>query len=83
MSIPFADASFDAIIAMHMLYHVPDPAAAIAQMHRVLKPGGILAVTTNGAGNLRRMHELARAFGGAPHDPSSAAFSFDAHLSSN
>jgi ubiquinone/menaquinone biosynthesis C-methylase UbiE len=49
-ALPFADNSFETVIAMHMLYHVPEPATAIAEMHRVLKPGGSLAVTTNGIG---------------------------------
>jgi ubiquinone/menaquinone biosynthesis C-methylase UbiE len=48
----FDDGSFDAVIAMHMLYHLPDPAKGIAGMYRVLKPGGFLAVTTNGADNM-------------------------------
>ncbi|MDT9600229.1 class I SAM-dependent methyltransferase [Sphingosinicella rhizophila] len=75
-SLPFEDGSFDGVIAMHMLYHVRDPAAAIAEMHRVLKPGGFLGVTTNGADNMRRLHELTAAFGGTPCDPAAAAFGF-------
>jgi SAM-dependent methyltransferase len=59
---------------MHMLYHVPDQSQAIAAMHRVLKPGEFLAVTTNGAGNLRKMYELTTVFGSPPHDPGGAAF---------
>jgi ubiquinone/menaquinone biosynthesis C-methylase UbiE len=36
-AIPFEDSSFDAVIAMHMLYHLPAPAKGIAEMYRVLK----------------------------------------------
>ncbi|PRD42588.1 hypothetical protein C5748_15970 [Phyllobacterium phragmitis] len=61
---------------MHMLYHLTDPAVAVAEMHRVLKPGGFLAVTTNGANNMRRLYELTTAFGGTPYDPAAAAFGF-------
>lgn len=43
--LPFADATFDRIIASEVLEHVPDDAAAYAELARVLKPGGILAVT--------------------------------------
>lgn len=36
----FADGTFDAIVCNAILEHVPDPLAAIAEMHRVLKRGG-------------------------------------------
>lgn len=77
MALPFADASFDGVIAMHMLYHVADQPKAIAEMARVLKPGGFLAVTTNGAGNTAALYELATVFGSPPQDPSSLAFGYD------
>ncbi len=75
--LPFADASFDTVVAMHMMYHVADQAAAIAEMARVLKPGGSLAVTTNGAGNLRELYALTTVLGSQPVDPASVAFGFD------
>jgi len=40
----FPDASFDAVRTERMLMHVPDPGKALAEMVRVLKPGGRLAV---------------------------------------
>jgi ubiquinone/menaquinone biosynthesis C-methylase UbiE len=76
-SLPFEDKSFDVVIAMHMLYHLPDPAAGIAEMFRVLKPGGSLAVTTNGMGNMRGIYELTTVFGSEPFDPSAAIFGYD------
>ncbi|WP_170975882.1 class I SAM-dependent methyltransferase [Rhizobium sp. FY34] len=72
----FADASFDGVIAMHMLYHVEKPLEAIREMARVLKPGGFLAVTTNGRGNMRELYELTAVLGAAPMDPSAAVFGF-------
>lgn len=76
-ALPFEDGSFDTVIAMHMLYHVADQAKAIAEMHRVLKLGGHLAVTTNGAGNMRGMYELTTVFGSPPYDPAGAAFGYE------
>lgn len=40
-----ADDSFDRIIASEVFEHVPDDAAAFAELTRVLRPGGIMAVT--------------------------------------
>jgi SAM-dependent methyltransferase len=38
--LPFADAAFDVVIANHVLEHIPDDGAAIAELARVLRPGG-------------------------------------------
>ncbi len=75
--LPFPDSSFDKVTAMHMLYHVPDPATAIAEMFRVLKPGGWLAVTTNDTGNKRELFELSVALGGKAEDPAAILFGYD------
>ncbi len=45
LSLPFADGSFDRVIAAEVLEHVPDDGAAMAELARVLRPGGTLAVT--------------------------------------
>lgn len=54
-SIPFEDNTLDAVIANHMLYHVPDRPKAIAELKRVLKPGGRLIATTVGENHMREM----------------------------
>lgn len=54
-SIPFEDESFDVVIANHMLYHVPDRPKAIAEIKRVLKPGGTLIATTVGENHMKEM----------------------------
>lgn len=77
VALPFADASFDAVIAMHMLYHVADQAKAMSEFHRVLKPGGTLLVTTNGMDNMRELYRLTTIFGSPPHDPAAEAFGFE------
>jgi SAM-dependent methyltransferase len=43
--LPFETAEFDVVIAAEILEHIPDDGAAIAELHRVLRPGGLLAVT--------------------------------------
>ena len=43
--LPFADAAFDKVIASEVLEHIPDDGAAFAELARVLRPGGRLAVT--------------------------------------
>jgi ubiquinone/menaquinone biosynthesis C-methylase UbiE len=43
--LPFPDDSFDAIIVAEILEHVPDDAGALAEIARVLRPGGTVAVT--------------------------------------
>jgi SAM-dependent methyltransferase len=41
-ALPFGDASADAVICKDVLEHVVDPVAAVAEMHRALKRGGLL-----------------------------------------
>jgi ubiquinone/menaquinone biosynthesis C-methylase UbiE len=63
-SIPFEDESFDAVIANHMLYHVPDKAKALTEIKRVLKPSGRFFATTVGSGHMDevngRLQEISR-----------------------
>lgn len=77
VNLPFAERTFDVVLAMHMLYHVPDQVKAIAEMHQVLKPGGMLAVTTNGSTNLAELYKLATILGSDPVDPSAMAFGYE------
>jgi SAM-dependent methyltransferase len=42
---PFADGSFDKVIAAEILEHVPDDRLAMAELARILRPGGLAAVT--------------------------------------
>jgi SAM-dependent methyltransferase len=44
--LPFADGTFDAAIIQAVLEHVLDPARCVAEMHRVLKPGGLVYAET-------------------------------------
>jgi len=43
--LPFPDAAFDAVVCGYGIIHVPDPEAALREMHRVLRPSGRIAVS--------------------------------------
>lgn len=45
LRLPFADASFDRVIASEVLKHIPEDGSAMAELSRVLRPGGTMAVT--------------------------------------
>jgi SAM-dependent methyltransferase len=45
LQLPFVDAEFDRVVAAEVLEHIPDDQAAIAEVARVLRPGGTMAVT--------------------------------------
>lgn len=57
-TLPFADGAFDLILANFMLYHLPHLDQGIAELRRVLRPGGMLLAATNGAHNLSELFEL-------------------------
>jgi SAM-dependent methyltransferase len=69
-ALPLRSACLDVALAMHMLYHVPDIAAAARELRRVLRPSGVLLAATNGEGHLRELFDLLAAacvaVGGAP-----------------
>jgi SAM-dependent methyltransferase len=54
----FADGEFDCAVAAWMLYHVPDLDGAIAELARVVRPGGRLVAVTNSRYHLIELREL-------------------------
>jgi ubiquinone/menaquinone biosynthesis C-methylase UbiE len=44
-ALPLSDGEVDAVFGNMVLHHAPDPAAAIREMARALKPGGVLVIT--------------------------------------
>ena len=58
--LPFADGEFDVAVAAWMLYHVPDLDRGLAEIARVLKPGGRLVAVTNALDHLQELWDLAR-----------------------
>jgi SAM-dependent methyltransferase len=73
-ALPFADHSFDAVIANHMLYHVPDIALALGEIRRVLMPGAPCYAATMGIANMREYNEMVQRFIGV--SPNRAAVRF-------
>ena len=58
--LPFPDDAFDVVVANHMLYHVPEPARAAAEIGRVLRPDGLLLAATNGPDHLDVIADISR-----------------------
>jgi ubiquinone/menaquinone biosynthesis C-methylase UbiE len=46
--LPFADGCFDVVVLAFVLFHVPQPAAVLAEIRRVLRTGGMVGITTWG-----------------------------------
>jgi ubiquinone/menaquinone biosynthesis C-methylase UbiE len=67
-ALPLRDGVADLALAMHMLYHVPDPADALRELRRVTCPGGRVVIVLNGADHLRELRAAVAAARGA--DPS-------------
>jgi ubiquinone/menaquinone biosynthesis C-methylase UbiE len=45
--LPFGDSSVDLIVCLDLLVHLPDPAAAVRELHRVLKPTGAAVIDSS------------------------------------
>jgi ubiquinone/menaquinone biosynthesis C-methylase UbiE len=74
--LPFADGAFDAAVAVLVLCSVPSQAAALAELHRVVRPGGELRFYEHVIGTSKRLSVvqrslapgLAKVFGGCRAD---------------
>jgi SAM-dependent methyltransferase len=61
--LPFADGAFDAVLANRVLYHLPDLDAGLAELARVLRPGGRLVAV------VYRIDHLAELWEAVGHEP--------------
>jgi SAM-dependent methyltransferase len=69
-ALPYPNASFGSLALLYVLYHLSEPGLALAEAHRVLRPGGLLAVAVP---SRHDSPELAHVL---PHGP----LTFDAEL---
>jgi ubiquinone/menaquinone biosynthesis C-methylase UbiE len=60
--IQYADKTFDIILANNMLYHLPNRDAALHNIRRILKDGGVFAASTMGRNDLLELHNYLYAF---------------------
>jgi SAM-dependent methyltransferase len=77
-NLPFPDGSFDAVVAAWMLYHVLPLDQGLAELSRVIRPGGRLVAITNGRAHL---NELWAAVGADRDEPSFSVENGAGHLS--
>ncbi|MBN1265016.1 MAG: methyltransferase domain-containing protein [Anaerolineales bacterium] len=57
-AVPLETGSMDAVVANHMLYHAVNLPGVLAEITRVLKPGGVLYAATNGMDHLKEIDDL-------------------------
>jgi SAM-dependent methyltransferase len=57
-ALPLRDGAVDVVLAIHMLYHVPDRESAVRELRRVLAAGGICIAVTNGGQHTRSLRRL-------------------------
>jgi ubiquinone/menaquinone biosynthesis C-methylase UbiE len=60
-ALPLPDGVADLTLAMHMLYHVPDPSQAVRELRRVTRPGGRVVIVLNGRDHLRQLRDAVAA----------------------
>src|SRR5205085_1504930 len=61
-SLPFADAAFDVVVFSEVIEHLMRPERAVWEIARVLKPGGVLVMTTNNASEMPLWSPLTHLF---------------------
>jgi SAM-dependent methyltransferase len=79
MALPFADGAFDAAVMALVIFFVPDPAKGVAELARVVRPGGLIATYAwdmyGGGFPMEPLQAEMRAMGMTPVFPPSAGAS--------
>lgn len=63
LKLPFEDGAFDAVISFHSLHHIDEPIAAVREMFRVCRPGGMVLISDlnpTGCKIYKHKHDAAR-----------------------
>jgi 2-polyprenyl-3-methyl-5-hydroxy-6-metoxy-1,4-benzoquinol methylase len=42
----YAEETFDAVVMLHVIEHIPNPAKALRELHKLIRPGGVLVMET-------------------------------------
>lgn len=62
MQIPVPDQTMDMVVANHVMFYVKDPEKALAEIVRVLKPGGVFICSTYGREHMKEISALVQEF---------------------
>jgi SAM-dependent methyltransferase len=81
-SLPFAAGELDGAIAVHSIEHVPDPALALAEIARVLKPGAAAVLVTPNRLTFARPDEIIDPYHYVEYDPGELASLCRRHFAS-
>jgi SAM-dependent methyltransferase len=68
-SLPYVDGSFDVVIAANSVQYAADPVAALAELRRVTRPGGRIAVAVWGRAENCEFRHILKAVAGAMPEP--------------
>ncbi|MBZ9752389.1 methyltransferase domain-containing protein [Deinococcus sp. HMF7604] len=73
-TLPFPEASFDAVLFVRVLAHLPDPAQALCEARRVLRPSGQVIVAAHSPDHLRETRAALGRFQASGHDQAIPTF---------
>jgi ubiquinone/menaquinone biosynthesis C-methylase UbiE len=71
---PFGDASMDAALMVRVFHHLDDPERAMRELHRIVKPGGLLVFNFSNNRNIKRFGQFLLGKAGSPFSPDIVAY---------